>query len=188
MKQIKVTLILLVFAVFYTSSAAQSMNNMKGMHMDAKDQHVVTKAVCVIYPTQGNNVTGIVTFTKVDGGIRVVADLEGLTSGKHGIHIHEYGDCSAADGTSAGGHFNPMAKTHGSPMESMRHEGDMGNIVADDGGKAHLEYVDKDISFRGMTSIIGRSVIVHKGEDDMKTQPTGNAGARVGYGVIGIGK
>ena len=64
----------------------------------------------------------------------------------------------------------------------------MGNIVADNSGKAHLEYVDKQISLTGLTSIIGRSVIVHKGEDDMKTQPTGNAGARVGYGVIGIGK
>jgi len=186
MKQIRAILILLIFAACYTTSAAQSMNDMKGMHMGAKN--IVNKAVCVLHPTQGNNVTGVVYFTKVDGGIKVVADLEGLTAGKHGIHIHECGDCSAADGTSAGGHFNPMSKSHGSPMESMRHEGDMGNIVADSDGKAHLEYVDKVISFEGMTSIIGRSVIVHKNEDDMKTQPTGNAGARVACGVIGIGK
>ena len=73
-------------------------------------------------------------------------------------------------------------------MDAMRHEGDMGNIEADDMGKAHLEYVDKNISFEGISSIIGRSVIVHKNEDDLKTQPTGNAGARVACGVIGIGK
>ena len=187
MKEIKAIFILLIFAAFYTNSAAQSLNEMKGMHMGAKENSV-NKGICVLQPTKGNNVTGVIAFTKVDDGVKVVADLEGLTPGKHGIHIHECGDCSAVDGTSAGGHFNPMSKDHGSPMGSMRHEGDMGNITADVNGKAHLEYVDKEISFEGMTSIIGRSVIVHKNEDDMQTQPTGNAGARVACGVIGIGK
>jgi Cu-Zn family superoxide dismutase len=73
-------------------------------------------------------------------------------------------------------------------MESMHHEGDMGNIVADSEGKAHIDYIDSSLSFEGSTSIIGRSVIIHKGEDDLKTQPTGNSGARVACGVIGIGK
>jgi Cu-Zn family superoxide dismutase len=146
------------------------------------------KAVCIIYPTKGNNVSGTINFTKVQGGIRVVADLEGLAPGNHGIHIHEFGDCSAADGTSAGGHFNPMNEPHAGPADKMRHVGDMGNIVADENGKAHLDYVDTDMSFEGMHSIIGRSVIVHAGQDDLKTQPTGNSGARVGCGVIGIAK
>ena len=81
-----------------------------------------------------------------------------------------------------------MFKSHGSPMDEMRHAGDMGNIEADDLGNAHLEYVDTAISLVGDASIIGRSIIVHKNEDDLKTQPTGNAGPRVAYGVIGIGK
>jgi superoxide dismutase, Cu-Zn family len=146
------------------------------------------KAVCVVYPTQGNTVSGFVIFTQTSSGIKVVADIQGLAPGKHGFHIHECGDCSSADGTSAGGHFNPEGKTHGLPMDMKRHEGDMGNIEADSTGKAHLEYIDPSLSFEGSHSIIGRSIIIHKNQDDMKTQPTGNAGARVACGVIGIGK
>jgi superoxide dismutase, Cu-Zn family len=185
MKNLRMIIGLLAIVAIYTTSTAQSMNS--SMQMPAA-KSMITKAVCVVYPTQGNNVTGTITFTKVDNGVKVVADLQGLSAGKHGIHIHECGDCSAADGTSAGGHFNPMAKSHGAPMDAMRHAGDMGNIEADATGKAHLEYIDKNISFEGMASIIGRSVIVHKSEDDLKTQPTGNAGARIACGVIGIGK
>ena len=185
MRNLRTIISLLAIVAIYTTVTAQSMNS--SMQMPAA-KSMVTKAVCVVYPTQGNNVTGTITFTKVDDGVKVVADLQGLSAGKHGIHIHECGDCSAADGSLAGGHFNPMAKSHGAPMDAMRHEGDMGNIEADATGKAHLEYVDKNISFEGMASIIGRSVIVHKNEDDLKTQPTGNAGARVACGVIGIGK
>ena len=158
------------------------------MAQDKMSKTDVSKAVCVLYPTQGNKVSGTITFTITDKGVRVVADIHGLTSGKHGFHIHEYGDCTSADGSSAGGHFNPMGKSHGSPMDMTRHMGDMGNIEADANGDAHLDYVDTMISLSGENSIIGRSIIVHKGEDDLKTQPTGNAGARVACGVIGIGK
>ncbi len=185
MKNARSIFFFLFVAAIYTMGSAQTMNSKMSMSSGGS---MVNKAVCVVYPTQGNIVTGTITFTKVDGGVRVVADLQGLTKGKHGIHIHECGDCSAADGTSAGGHFNPMGESHGAPMDAMRHEGDMGNIEADDSGKAHLDYIDKSISFDGMASIIGRSVIVHVNEDDLKTQPTGNAGARVACGVIGIGK
>jgi superoxide dismutase, Cu-Zn family len=187
MKRLIVISAFLVIAASFTNAGAQNMNNNMAMQMTASD-NPVSSAVCVIYPTHGNIVTGIVTFTKVEGGIKVVADVQGLSKGKHGIHIHECGDCTAADGSSAGGHFNPMSKSHGAPMDVMRHAGDMGNIEADDMGKAHLEYVDHTISFEGKTSIIGRSVIIHKNEDDLKTQPAGNAGARVACGVIGIGK
>ena len=149
---------------------------------------IIQKAVCQLYATQGNSVTGIVTFTQTSTGVKVVADLKGLTKGKHGFHIHECGDCTAADGTSAGGHFNPEMKSHGAPADAAHHAGDLGNIIADDNGNAHLEYLDATISLYGALSIIGRSIIVHKSEDDMKTQPTGNAGARVACGVIGVGK
>jgi superoxide dismutase, Cu-Zn family len=187
MKNIKSILAIALLMVVYSNNYAQSKVNMDAMPMNAKHAPI-HQAVCVVYPTQGNTVTGIVTFTASEGGIKVIADLQGLSPGKHGIHIHECGDCSATDGTSAGGHFNPLSKTHGAPMDAMRHEGDMGNIVADASGKAHLEYIDTMIALEGENSIIGRSVIIHKNEDDFKTQPTGNAGARVACGVIGIGK
>jgi superoxide dismutase, Cu-Zn family len=187
MKKIKILSFMLLLTGIFIHAIAQMGNTSGGMTMPMKTAPV-QRAVCVLYPTQGNTVSGTVLFTKVNGGVKVVADLQGLSPGKHGFHIHECGDCSSADGTSAGGHFNPMGKSHGAPMDAMRHEGDMGNLEADAAGKAHMEYVDIAISFEGESSIIGRSVIIHKNEDDFKTQPTGNAGARVACGVIGIGK
>ncbi len=146
------------------------------------------KAVCVLYPTAGNSVSGVVTFEQTKDGVKVLVDIHGLTPGKHGFHIHEFGDCSAPDGTSAGGHFNPSMASHGGPMDGMRHEGDMGNVMADGNGNARMEYVDPKLKLEGNESIIGRSIIVHQNEDDLKTQPTGNAGPRVACGVIGVGK
>lgn len=131
---------------------------------------------------------GTVTFTKTDGGMQVVADITGLTPGQHGFHIHEFGDCSAPDATSAGGHFNPSKNPHAGHDDAKRHEGDLGNIEADSSGKAHLELTDKMMTMSGEMSIIGRGVIVHEKADDLKTQPTGNAGGRVACGVIGVAK
>ena len=147
-----------------------------------------TKAVAVLHPTAGNNVSGIVTFTVSGDSVKVVADISGLTPGKHGFHIHEFGDCSSADGKSAGGHFNPGNHQHGAPDSSDRHEGDLGNIEADASGKAHLDITDKMLKLSGDMSIIGRAVIVHEKADDLKTQPTGDAGGRVACGVIGVAK
>jgi Cu-Zn family superoxide dismutase len=106
--------------------------------------------------------------------------------GKHGFHVHEFGDCSMADGVCAGGHFNPTGSPHGSPDAAKRHVGDFGNLTADESGKATYKRVDKLITFSGPNSIIGRSIIVHAAPDDF-SQPSGNAGARIGCGVIGIG-
>ncbi|HSB04085.1 MAG TPA: superoxide dismutase family protein [Thermodesulfobacteriota bacterium] len=147
-----------------------------------------SKAVVVLSPTKGSAVSGVVTFTKVEGGVKIVGDVTGLTPGKHGFHIHEYGDCSAADAISAGGHFNPTQMQHGAPDASMRHAGDFGNLEADELGKAHYERVDTVISFEGADSIIGHGVIVHEKADDLTSQPTGNAGARLACGVIGVAK
>ena len=146
------------------------------------------KAVAVLHAASGSKVTGTVTFTKTDEGVRVVADVEGLAPGEHGFHIHEFGDCSAPDATSAGGHYNPAKHPHAGPDAEMRHEGDLGNMTADATGKAHYERVDKELKLSGEHSILGRSVIVHEKMDDFKTQPTGNAGARVACGVIGAVK
>ena len=148
----------------------------------------VVKATAVLSPTKGNTVAGLVTFTKVEGGVKIVADVTGLTPGKHGFHIHEFGDCSAPDGASAGGHFNPSHGEHGAPDAATRHAGDFGNLEADEAGKAHYERVDSVISLEGADSIIGHGVIVHEKADDLKTQPTGNAGPRVACGVITAAK
>jgi Cu-Zn family superoxide dismutase len=148
----------------------------------------VSRAVAQLHPLEGSGVSGTVTFAQVEGGVKVSAKLSGLTPGAHGFHIHEFGDCSAPDGTSAGGHFNPTGEPHGAPTDAHRHAGDMGNITAAADGTASLEYVDSHVSFDGATSILGRGVIVHAKADDLKTQPTGNAGGRVACGVIGVAK
>ena len=147
-----------------------------------------TKAVAVLHPTKGSNVEGIVTFTKSGDEMKIVADVSGLTPGKHGFHIHEFGDCSSPDGKAAGGHFNPTNNPHAGHDVAQRHEGDMGNIEADGSGKAHLDLTDNMMVMSGEKSIIGRSVIVHEKADDLKSQPTGDAGGRLACGVIGIAK
>ncbi|HVI81785.1 MAG TPA: superoxide dismutase family protein [Chthoniobacterales bacterium] len=143
----------------------------------------VTKAAAQLEPKSGSTVTGTVTFTKVGDDIRVVADIQNLTPGKHGFHIHEKGDCSAPDASSAGAHFNPTMKHHGGPTSLDHHTGDLGNIEADASGKAHLDWKGK-LSLTGKDSIIGKSVVVHEKEDDLKTDPSGNSGARLACGPI----
>ena len=147
-----------------------------------------TKAIAVVSPAKDKTVKGIITFAQTEKGVKVVAHLEGLTPGKHGFHVHEFGDCSAPDLATAGGHFNPMQMTHGGPTDAARHTGDLGNITADEKGVADLEWVDPAMQLSGPHSVIGRAVIIHAKEDDLKTQPTGNAGAREACGVIGIAK
>lgn len=141
-------------------------------------------AAAQLNPTQGSNAKGKVSFLKVENGIRVVAELTGLTPGKHGFHIHEKGDCSAPDAMSAGGHFNPYSTPHGGLNSDQRHVGDFGNLVADEKGNARADFVDVRITFEGLGSILGKAVIVHAQPDDLVSQPSGNAGARVACGVI----
>ncbi|MBN4056762.1 superoxide dismutase family protein [bacterium AH-315-J21] len=145
-------------------------------------------AIVVMAPTEGNDVHGTIEFTAVEGGVRVVANVTGLTPGAHGFHVHEFGDCTKLDGKSAGGHFNPEGVEHGGPNAAVRHVGDLGNLVADENGVATMDVVDKMLSFSGSHSIIGRGVIIHAGADDLTSQPTGAAGARLACGVIGSAK
>ncbi|HTI97882.1 MAG TPA: superoxide dismutase family protein [Dongiaceae bacterium] len=144
----------------------------------------VTAAIATLAPTQGNTAVGTVTFTQEANGVHVVADVTGLSQGDHGFHIHEKGDCSAPDGASAGGHFNPTGMPHGGPDSPQHHLGDLGNITADASGHAHLDRVFSFLSLQGTNSIVGHGVIVHAGKDDFTSQPSGNAGARVACGVI----
>jgi Cu-Zn family superoxide dismutase len=143
------------------------------------------EAVAELAPTAGNNARGTVTFSQKDGTVLVVAKLSGLTSGSHGFHVHEKGDCSAADAMSAGGHFNPLGKPHAHPSSTERHTGDMPTLVADASGNATLTTeLDLMRVGDGANDIVGKSVVVHKDPDDFTTQPAGNSGPRVACGVI----
>lgn len=142
------------------------------------------QAQATLQPTTGNETAGTVTFTQNGDKVLVEATLTGLKPGDHGVHIHEKGDCSAPDGMSAGGHFNPSGSAHGSP-EGVHHAGDMGNAVAGADGKASLRIELSGVTVDpGANSVVGRAVIVHAAADDFVTQPTGNAGKRVACGVI----
>lgn len=146
------------------------------------------KAMAVLAPTKDSTVSGRVTFTRAESGVRVSVRVTGLASGKHGFHIHEFGDCSSPDGSAAGGHFNPTGSPHAAPTDAHRHTGDLGNVEANADGIAELEFVDTKAAFEGEGSILGRGVIVHAGQDDLKTQPTGAAGGRLACGVVGVVK
>jgi Cu-Zn family superoxide dismutase len=146
----------------------------------------ITKAVATIVGTDGNNVSGTVSFTKESGGVRVVADLNGLSPGEHGFHIHENGDCSG-DGSAAGGHFNPTNQPHGSRDADKRHVGDLGNLKADESGHARVEFVDSKLELSGPNTIVNRALMIHGGRDDLTSQPSGDAGSRVACGVIVAG-
>lgn len=141
-------------------------------------------AIALLRPASGSQVRGTVRFTETDDGMRVVADVSGLTPGKHGFHVHQNGDCSAPDAMSAGDHFNPDAQQHGGPDTDMRHRGDLGNIEANAEGRAQAERTVKGLVLSGPESIAGKAVLVHAGEDDLRTPPSGNSGARVACGVI----
>jgi Cu-Zn family superoxide dismutase len=147
-----------------------------------------TKAVAKLEARSGSSVTGTVRFIAVNGDVQVIADIQNLKPGSHGFHIHEKGDCSDPKANSAGAHFNPMHRHHGGPETVERHAGDFGNIEADASGKVHVELKMKDVKLSGADSIVGKSLIVHEKEDDLKTDPTGNSGDRVACGVIEAAK
>jgi Cu-Zn family superoxide dismutase len=145
----------------------------------------VTKAVCVVLPKSGSKVRGVLTFTQKGKEVHIKGQISGLEPGKHGFHVHEFGDIRDAKGMSTGGHYDPEHSKHGKPEDDKRHVGDLGNITADDSGKAMIDITDSVISLNGPHSIVGRAIIVHA-KEDVFTQPVGDAGGRVGAGVIGI--
>ena len=133
----------------------------------------------------GSKLSGKAVLTESEGGVHVVLTLEGVEPGEHGAHVHEKGDCSAADGASAGGHFNPQSKDHGLPGAEKRHLGDLGNITIGKDGKGTLDITAPGANLKATdaASFVGRAIIVHAKKDD-GGQPTGNAGGRIGCGVI----
>jgi Cu-Zn family superoxide dismutase len=148
------------------------------------------RATAALQPTKGNKTFGEATFEAVAGNkVRVIVFAQGLRPNQeHGFHIHEAGDCSSGDGMSAKGHFNPHNKPHGDPKSPERHAGDLPSLRAGKDGRAKLDItVDQVTIGPGPASIVGRGLIIHADPDDYKTQPTGNAGARLACGVIRAG-
>ena len=147
------------------------------------------RAAADVQGVDGSGVSGTVEFTALDGAVEVRYNLDGLGPGDHGLHVHETGDCGPdSTGTpagAAGGHLNPLSSPHGAPDSSAtaRHAGDLGNVTAE-GGRAVGVRVDSVLTLRGPTSVVGKAVVVHAGADDYATQPGGDAGARVGCGVV----
>ena len=154
-------------------------------HMHAAGQSTPAQASAALAPTQGNNVQGNVTFRQEeDGGVRIIAEISGLTPGSHGFHVHEKGDCSAPDASSAGGHFNPHQTEHGKAGEGAHHAGDLPSLEADAAGNATIDVVLYGLEITGDNGIVGRGLIVHADPDDYISQPTGNSGVRVACAVI----
>jgi len=142
------------------------------------------QASALLAPTQGNTAQGTVLFKQeADGNVRIIAEVSGLTPGLHGFHVHEKGDCSAPDASSAGGHFNPHQTPHGKAGEGTHHVGDLPSLEADANGNAALNAVLNSLTLTGDDGIIGRGMIVHANPDDY-SQPVGNAGPRVACAVI----
>lgn len=141
-------------------------------------------------------VKGVVNFTESasTGGVRVFGRITGLTPGKHGFHVHQYGDIFTNGCDSAGPHFNPTNALHGAPQDSPhhRHAGDLGNVIANDDGIANIDILDNVLKLRGPDSILGRSIVVHANEDDLgrqdneESKKTGNSGPRLACGIIAI--
>jgi superoxide dismutase, Cu-Zn family len=139
--------------------------------------------VAELTPTEGNEAGGTIMLRQAEDGLHITGNVTGLTPGLHGFHIHQYGDLRAPDGSAAGGHFNPAGTAHGGPQDEERHAGDLGNIKADEDGVAE---VDIHVPWLELHFVIGRAIVVHAGEDDFASQPSGDAGPRVAIGVIGI--
>jgi Cu-Zn family superoxide dismutase len=145
-------------------------------------------AVAELGPTEGNKASGTATFVERSGKLIVDGHFKGLAPGQHGIHIHEKGDCSAPDGMSAGGHYNPTGEPHGALDSARHHGGDFGNLTADANGDATLS-VTLDSSRIGIgklanNTIAGKALVIHADPDDLNSQPAGNSGKRVACGVI----
>lgn len=147
------------------------------------------QATAVLASASGSRVSGKLTLAPMGDGVHISGEVGGLSpNGQFGFHVHEKGDCSAVDATSAGGHFNPATAAHGRAGTAVHHAGDMDNVATDANGVAKVNVHLRGVTLGGgaANDIAGRAVIVHAAPDDYRTQPTGNAGARVACGVIKV--
>jgi Cu-Zn family superoxide dismutase len=182
-------------ATLLGSQAWAQAQNVKDLKRDAEQKteakmaadlkEGVTFAEATLAPKSGSKVTGTVLFNRTQKGVQVIASVTGGSAGRHGIHIHEKGDCSAADASSAGGHFNPTGAPHAGPTAPARHVGDLGNITIKKDGIGYLTLEIPPVNgFTDWNQIIGKAVVVHAKIDDQKSQPAGAAGDRIACGVI----
>lgn len=143
-------------------------------------------AIATLESRSGSSARGTASFMmRDDGGVSMRVDVTGVTPGEHGIHIHENGDCSAPDASSAGGHFNPNKGRHGAHTESARHAGDFGNVTAGSNGEIHETVVVSGVTLGSeMNSIVGKAVVLHAKRDDLTTQPSGDSGERIACGIV----
>ena len=144
------------------------------------------RAHAVIGSTSGSEVTGTAVFVQTGDTITLTVEIQNAEPGLHGVHIHEFGDCSAPDGTSAGGHWNPTNSAHGKWGEGEFHLGDIGNIMVGDDGTGTIELTTDlwELGTGSIRDVVGKGIIVHAGADDFTSQPSGAAGARIGCGAI----
>lgn len=145
-------------------------------------------SVAPVQATEGNSTSGLVAFIQEgaeDDHVRVVGRIMDIAEGKHGFHIHETGDCTDPVAGTAGSHFNPEGSSHGAPDGPVRHIGDLGNLEATADRTAQFDFEDEHLSLTGMHSIVGKAFIIHSGEDDLSTQPSGDSGPPIACGVIG---
>lgn len=177
-----------------TSTATQGVGADKGMNRGSADLPATARAQL---KTPEGTPAGMATLTSVQGGVDIALQVQGMKPGPHGFHIHDKGDCApgmdAATGKTvafgaAGGHFDPHGtKTHGRPDQPSRqsHAGDAPNLVVGANGSGTLRHTSTQVTLTpGADSIVGRALVVHESEDDYKTNPAGNAGARIACGVI----
>lgn len=144
-------------------------------------------ASAALAPTEGNAASGTLTLTAEADGVRITGSLAGVApGGTHGFHVHETGDCSAPDASSAGPHFNPGGHPHGHPGQGEHHAGDMPNLVADDAGALAVDVVVPGVTLGdgAEMDVLGRALVLHAKADDYATQPSGDSGARIACGVI----
>jgi Cu-Zn family superoxide dismutase len=146
------------------------------------------RATVALEPRSGSNVSGRVELAESKGQLRAHVELTGLeANSEHGFHVHEKGDCSAPDASSAGGHFNPFGTAHGHAGIPPHHAGDLPSLIADSRGRVNADLVLEGLTLgAGTTSIAGRSLVVHRDRDDFTTQPAGNAGPRLACGVLTV--
>ncbi|MCG9128696.1 superoxide dismutase family protein [Candidatus Poribacteria bacterium] len=144
------------------------------------------QAIATINSASDSNLNGIATFTQVGQTVMFRVEIQNGSPGQHAVHIHENGDCSSPDGKSAGGHWNPTNVAHGKWGEGEFHLGDIGNIDVGEDGTGSIELSTElwEIGTGSIRDIVGKGMIVHAGTDDYTSQPSGNAGIRIGCGVI----
>lgn len=191
----KVSSVALSLSMYYLyKNQYQSLNSTHECNDDSMKR--AKKAICIMNPDGDSTAKGLVEVTQIQSGkpVHIRAQFTGLSkNGKHGFHIHQWGNLTKGCIT-AGPHFNPLNKQHGGPHDDERHIGDLGNVESDNDGNGKYELIDTSITLFGCSSIIGRSFVLHKGEDDLgrgnfeDSKTTGHSGARIACGVIGLGE